>query len=97
MGLASLSSGRCRRRWRAKRIPNRLDNRFRFVKHLVVPESQYVEPRCIEASCARVIVLDLLRVLPAVDFDHQHGLETDEVENVILERMLPAESETSHL
>jgi hypothetical protein len=66
-------------------------------EHLVVPEAQNSVASLLEESAAPLVVALLLQVLAAIDLDHELLLEADEVDNVLTDRMLPAELVIEHL
>jgi len=59
----------------------------RPVKDIVVPEAQHTKARILKGSIANAISRRI-QMLAAVEFDNQPTLHTDEIKNVIAERVL---------
>jgi hypothetical protein len=75
----------------------RLDDRFDFTLHVVVPESQNPEALRPEKVIPPNVVCSLLGVLTAVQLHYQSGFETNEVTDVRPDRPLPAKFESIQL
>src|SRR5258705_6757874 len=69
--------------------PYRFLDRFDFTHYLVIPESQHPESRAIQIFRAGFVPDCVQYMLPAVDFDDRQRLQADNVENKIVERVLP--------
>ena len=69
----------------------------RLVQALYVREAQDVEAPVEEKGIAPPVVVDLVAMLAAVDFDDEVCLEAGEVADVGSDAMLAAELEPSHL
>jgi len=56
----------------------------------MVPESDHAPPASLDRLGALGIVFDLIRVLAAIQLDHQLGLDTGEVGEVVIDGDLAA-------
>jgi hypothetical protein len=66
-----------------------LENPVGISEHIVVPETQDSEAGALQSL--RALTIDFVGVLSAVDFDDEGTLQTGEIENEIIERMLATE------
>jgi hypothetical protein len=73
------------------RFPHRIQNLLRVKQDLVIPETKNLETSRLEKIRSRTIWIGKIRMLPAIDFDHQAGLEADEIHHESTDRMLSAE------
>jgi hypothetical protein len=62
-----------------------------LLEHLVVPESQHDESGTFQQPRPSTVLLDSFAMLAAVDFDHEHSLQTRQIEDVVREWMLATE------
>ncbi len=60
------------------------------LKHVVIPESNYLKALRLQPSSSGFIVFGLLRVLSSVKFNNKFGFESDEIHDVISDGGLPA-------
>ena len=74
-----------------------LQHSFRLLKHFMVPESHHAKSRASEIARSLEVLEQPLRVLPAVELNHQTRSHADEVHDVPAERHLPAESVAAEL
>jgi hypothetical protein len=65
----------------AQLLKNALHHSLNVGEHLVVSESQYPEPLRMQKLSALPVKLDSLRVLPAIELDHQTMLHAAEVDD----------------
>ena len=72
-------------------MPDRFDDLVGALEHVVVPESQDLEALRPQPCIPRFIVAGAL-VLAAVDLDDELSIQADEVDDVMTDRMLAAES-----
>ena len=70
---------------------NRFQNRARIPQDVVIPEPQHDKPLRFQPCRSIRVVIDSFCVLPAIGFDHQLVLETDEIHDVTSDRCLPPE------
>jgi hypothetical protein len=81
---------------RRKLSQNFLENAVRIREHVIVPESE----KAIAGAFEPVITLRVSRVLsvlPAVDFDDQPMIVTDEIDDVVPDRHLSSKFEPVEL
>jgi hypothetical protein len=71
---------------------NGLQNAHRLLQYIIVPVTCDLEPFCYQDGFSRLITLGR-RVLTTIDFNDEALLEANEIENIALERHLPAEFE----
>lgn len=67
-----------------------LDDGFRFLQDLIVPETQYPEAAGFKELCPLVVCAGGFCMLPAVEFDNHFLFQTDKIEHVVVEGMLAA-------
>jgi hypothetical protein len=79
------------------RPPDLFLHAFRFLKDLVIPQSQHFEPGFRQLVSSFLIVLVLVQMLTAIYLDHQPFLKADEVEIVILKWVLTAKLQAGKL
>jgi hypothetical protein len=82
------SAGRVR-----QRPPDQIDNAFKGVKNVLVPESENQETTSNQRPAALLVVVNSICVLAAVDLDDQAHLEAREVSVVRPYGMLSPELE----
>jgi len=68
-----------------------------LTEDLVVPEPQHDKSRRFKCTRASLVALHSLRVLTAIEFDDEHAIEANEIQNEITVRMLPAKLATVEL
>jgi hypothetical protein len=72
-------------------LQDRFDYPAGIVQNIVVPEPDHSPTLAFEPSCS-VRVQRIVRVLIAIDFDHQRVLGTGEVDDEVSNRMLSPKS-----
>jgi hypothetical protein len=72
------------------RMPDRIGDSVRMLKHIMVPETKDTESRLFEAPIAYGIP-PVIRMLATVDFDHKPDVEANEIQNEAFVRMLAPE------
>jgi hypothetical protein len=72
-------------------IPNLTQDRFKIVKHGIIPESQNPITLCVKVCRSLSIINFLLKMLTAVQFDNQFLARGTEIHNVVSDGMLVAE------
>ena len=77
--------------WATQRLPNRLENTVHVIKYLIVPESQHAKPGLLQKDRTFSICFNVFSVLTAVQLDNESPFQTNEVEDVIPERVLTPE------
>jgi hypothetical protein len=75
-----------------QRFNNAFKNSPSLLKHLVIPEPNHPESAARKVPRPFQIVEKIVRMLTAVHFDDQARAKTDEVDNVISNRLLSAEA-----
>jgi hypothetical protein len=70
---------------------------LRVPQHLVVPIAQYPKSPLHQKGAAVLVVFPCRRVLSAVHFHHQAGIEAGEINDVGANRVLPAKTPTAEL
>jgi hypothetical protein len=68
-----------------------------MLKNVIIPEAQDSEARFTQCRGSSVVLFNSLGMLSAVNLDCEHRFQTDKVENVITEGVLPAKLESLHL
>jgi hypothetical protein len=63
--------------------------------HFVVPESQYANSALCEHDTTRCVEFDSVSMLTAIELDNEAGPNTDEVDNIAVDRNLPAKLESA--
>ena len=71
--------------------PYRLFDSFRLGQRFIIPKSQHLKPGVDKSFRASLVRYGVRLMLAAINFNDEHRLQADEVENKILERMLPPE------
>jgi hypothetical protein len=72
-------------------LPNCLDNAIQVIKYLIIPESQHTKPCLLQKPRAYSVGIDIFRVLAAVQLDNEPSFQTDEIHDVVPERVLAPE------
>ena len=80
-----------------KRCHDCLDDRFSFLKNLIIPKPQNSKARRCKELGSLLIFSNCIRMLPAIQFNDQLLLQTDEIEHEIVERVLAAKFDTELL
>ncbi len=75
---------------------DRLKDDVRSQERIVVPEADRLETRVLQFLAAPVVVVDLIEVLAAVEFDDKALAHADEVDDVACDGVLAAELMTCH-
>ena len=57
---------------------------------IIVPKPQYLESLCVQISIA-LFVTDRVRMLTTVDLDDEPRLETNEIDDIAIDGLLPSE------
>ena len=70
---------------------NSLHYRLSLRQHLVVPESQYAEALRFQPARTLFILGVLQRMVTAINFENNLAFETDEINNVLTDRLLASE------
>jgi len=70
-------------------LPNGFAHPIGLGEHLVVPETDNFEALAFQERGALGIVRHALGMLRAINLDDQHGIETDEIDDVRPNRFLP--------
>jgi hypothetical protein len=78
-------------------VPDPVAHCVVLVEHLSVPESQYAEPCALQSSGPLRVCRRCFCVLPAIHVNHELGVETNEVEDPVLEGMLTAKLQARDL
>jgi hypothetical protein len=68
-------------------------HRVDSLQHIVVPETDHSKAVPAEQGTAARIVIQLLQVLPTIEFDYQAGFQANEIDNKPVQRMLPTKFE----
>jgi len=86
-------------RVRLESIPNRLQNTFRFLQHVTIPEPQHANSLTSQLTTSLDIASrqEVLSVTATVHLNGKLRFDTIEVEDVNIHRMLPTELESSQL
>jgi hypothetical protein len=66
-------------------------------EHIIVPKPKHPESKTLEVARPFRIVFLLFGVLPTVEFQNEPSFQTNEIGDVIADRMLPAEAISSKL
>ena len=74
-----------------KGVPDHFEHSIDIFEYIMVPESQNNEPSRYQHVVSLGIVPRMLRVLAAIQLDNNFSGKTDEVEDVVLVRVLPSE------
>jgi hypothetical protein len=80
-----------------KRSIDCIEHPFDAPQHVVVPETQHLESRRSQKPVTTLVVLQILRMLAAIELHHEHPIETGEVADVESHLMLPPELEACDL
>ena len=83
--------------WQPKFSGNYTYHTVDVLKHIVIPESNYLKALRLQPSSSGFIVFGLLRVLPAVEFDNKFGFESDEIHDVSSDGGLPSKLDVAKL
>ena len=68
---------------------NVIQNAIDLRDHLIIPIPQHVKPSSMQRRSSCLIVCDLIRMLTAIEFDHERGIKRYEVDDVGAYSMLP--------
>lgn len=85
------------RGWRRCPLRNGLKNPFKILQDIVVPDAQDGEALVLEKPCSSSVIILLLSMLPAIDFDDQMSFETDQIKDIRAKRYLAAELQAVEL
>jgi hypothetical protein len=80
-----------------KRRDDRFNHRFRFLKNLIIPEAENAKTGRLKRQCSSLIVRQGYRVLPTIQFDDELCFERDEIQYVVVKRVLSAKFDTELL
>lgn len=70
-----------------------LDHTFLVVVNVIVPEAQ--NTKSLISQMAITFSINLFRMLTAICFNDQPRLQADEIDNIMVDRLLPFELEAS--
>ncbi len=73
-----------------QRAPDRIGNRIPITEHVVIPKAHDTKSFSLKPCSAFRVVLTVECVLPAVEFDNQSTVETNEVDDISSQRNLAA-------
>jgi len=76
---------------------DRVEHLFGATQDVVVPETQHLESRRSQKLITTLVVLQILRMLAAIELHHEHPIETGEVADVKSHPMLSPELEACDL
>jgi hypothetical protein len=79
----------------ADRAQDILQNAFRILHHVIIPESHDKVTHCFQRRSSDVVSLSVLVVLSAIDFDDQLSLCTQEIDDVSVDGYLSLEFQSS--
>ena len=80
-----------------KRGHDCFNDSFRFLKNLIIPEAENVKTGSFKCQCSGLIVRQGFRVLPTIQFDDELCFERDEIQYVVVKRVLSAKFDTELL
>jgi hypothetical protein len=75
-------------------LANARKHALRIFQDIIVPEAQHAHSFAPQESRPDLVSLDLDRVLPAIDLDHEPMRETDEIDDISAYGFLPPELES---
>jgi hypothetical protein len=78
-------------------IQNHLRNAIPIPQYLIIPESHHSKALRFQPNCALLIVPNLHTVLTAIDLDYQPLLETNKINNIRPQHLLPAKFHAGYL
>jgi hypothetical protein len=71
---------------------DRLKHTICIAQHIVIPKPQNPKILSFKIACARIIIrLTIFRMLPTIKLNNQPMFKTDKINNVLVDRHLPAE------
>jgi hypothetical protein len=76
-------------------LPNRLEDSVDVIEYLIVPEPQHKKSRLLQKRGAYPIDLNVFRVLTAIQLDNNPPFQANEVQDVVPERVLTPELQSS--
>ena len=79
----------------ADRAQDILQNAFRILHHVIIPESHIKVTHRFQRRSSDVVSLSVLVVLSAIDFDDQLPLCTQEIDDLSVDGYLPLEFQSS--
>ena len=74
-----------------KLTSNDAQDALEFIKHPIIPESKHLVTLLFQPGCPPSVILFLVHMLPAVEFNDQLFFEACEVYNILTQGMLPPE------
>ena len=74
--------------------PDHLKDRLGLREHFIVPEPQNSKAALLQKTRATRIVGNCSLMLATIEFDHQHGIQTDEIDDERPDGKLSTESRT---
>ncbi|KZC18475.1 hypothetical protein RHOFW104R3_36315 [Rhodanobacter denitrificans] len=72
-------------------LQNHPEHAFDIHQCLIVPETQHAVSLGLQIPGAALVVPDLFRMLAAIQFNDQHGLTANKINDVMIDLMLAAE------
>jgi hypothetical protein len=72
-------------------IQNHLKHALDIGQHIIVPETQHAVTHGLQILGPMLVVIRLLRMLTTIQLNNQHGLRTDEIDDVTAYFVLPSE------